>query len=117
MPTNDWTIGLQYDPKWNNIAWSQPGGVGTRVFPQEVTGNSDQLSVKPYNELTGVYIFGCGHSANQCMVFQDWDYNTSMTVALICCPLCTFIQSRVEPYSEALTNPLQYAILFPGITS
>ena len=113
MPANDWTIGLQYNPKWNNIAWAQPTGINGLVYPQEVTGNSDLLSVKPFNELTGVYMFGCGHSANMCMVFQDWDYDTGMSVALLCCPLCTFLQRTIEPFSEAVLNPLQNAILYP----
>jgi hypothetical protein len=117
MPTNDWTIGLQYDPKWNNIAWSQDGGVGTKVYPQQVTGNSNILSIEPFNELDGVYILGCGHSINEALIFRDWDYDTGMSVALICCSICTYIQSRVEPYELALTNDLQYAILFPGISS
>src|SRR5271166_5813269 len=108
MPQNTWEIGLQYLKTWNNIAWSQPGGIGTKVFPQQPTGNSDLFSVLPYNSLTGVYIVGCGHSVNQVLVLQDWDYDTNMSVALICCPSCSYIQSRIEPYSLALTNPLQY---------
>ena len=117
MPTNDWTIGLQYDPKWNNIAWKQPGGVGTKVYPQQVSGNSNLLSVEPFSEVTGVYFFGCGHSVNQSLVIRDWDYNTGTSVALIACPTCSYVQSTVEPYELALTNDLQYAILFPGISS
>jgi len=117
MPSNDWTIGLQYQKTWNNIAWSQPDGIGTRVFPQQITGNSNILSVEPFSELTGTFLFGCGHSVDQVMVFQDWDYDTGMSVALICCAICTFVQSRIEPYIEALTNPLQFAILYPGAST
>ena len=112
MPTNDWTVGLQYDKRWNNIAWSQPDGVNGKVYPQEITGNSNLLSWIPFNELTGVFILGCGHSVNQCMVFQDWDYTTGMSVALICCSICTFIQRTIEPYS-AIQDPIINAILYP----
>ena len=113
MPANDWQVGLQLYPRWNNIEWSQPDGIGGLVYPQQPTGNSDLFSTVAFNSKTGVYIFGCGHSVNQSMVFREWDYDTDMSVALIACPSCSFVQRTIEPFSEAVLNSLQNAILFP----
>ena len=113
MPANDWTIGVPYSFTWNSVPWSQPGGPNTTVYPKQVTGNSDYLSTKPYNELTGVFMFGCGHSADQCLVLQDYDYNVSDSVALVCCPLCSCVSRTITPYSQAVTNSLQDAIIYP----
>lgn len=111
MPFNSWQVGLQYDPKWNNVGWKQPGGIGTQVFPAEVTGQSNQLSQIPYNELTGTYIFGCGHSANMVLLLVDYDYAADQQVSLICCPLCSFVQRVMEP-ADAY-NTLTNAVLTP----
>lgn len=111
MPLNTWHIGLQYKRDWNNVAWTQPGGIGTQVYPQEVTGNSNQLSQAPYNELTGTFFFGCGHSADQVLLLLDYDYTSGQQVSLICCPLCSFVQRTLSP-AEAY-NTLQNAVLTP----
>lgn len=113
MPSNDWAVGTIYSPNWNNVPWSQPGGPFTPVFPQQVTANSNLFTTEPFSELTGTYMGNCNHSFDQCLVFMDWDYDTNMQVALLCCPLCSTVQRTIEPYSEALQNGLQNAILFP----
>jgi hypothetical protein len=113
MPSNSWQVGVQYDKKWNNVNWSQPGGPLTPVYPQEITGNSNLFTTEAFNELTGVYMGNCNHSFNYCLVIQDWDYLTGMSVALICCSLCSCVQRTIEPFSEAVLNPLQNAILYP----
>jgi len=112
MPTNDWQVGLQYDKKWNNVAWTQPGGVGTKVYPQQVTGNSDLLTNEPFSELSGTFLFGCGHSVNQVLLQIDWNYDTDEQVALICCPTCSFVQRVISPATLAY-NTLLNAVLTP----
>lgn len=117
MPSNDWTVGALYIPGGPGGFWTQPDGIGGLVYPQQVTGNSDQLSIKPYNELTGTYVFGCGHSVNQAQVYTDWDYETGMTVALVCCPMCSFCQRFISPASDAIgpsnAASLLNSIIFP----
>lgn len=114
MP-NDWTVGALYDPGFNNVEWSQPGGPNTPVFPAQVTGGFDLLSIKPFNERTGQYIGVCNHSFNECCVFRDIDTVTGLSVALLACPLCSCIQRTIEPYEDALTavGSLVNQILYP----
>jgi hypothetical protein len=116
MPANDWTIGNLY-PAPGGIGgfWKQPvpGGL---VYPQQVRANSDQLSVEPYCELTGVFIGTCGHSFNAVYVVREFDYDTGSSVALLNCPLCGCIQRTIEPFEDALmgnAGSLQNATLFP----
>lgn len=116
MATNDWKIGALYYPGGIGGFWQQPDGVGGLVYPQQVTGNSSILTTEPFNELTGTYVFACGHSANECMVVRDWNYETNMSVALLMCPLCSFVQRTIEPFEDAvygntanLINSILYA--------
>lgn len=113
MATNDWIVGALYVPNYNNVAWSQPGGAGTPVYPQQVTGGFNLLATKPFNELTGQYIGVCGHSFNMCTVFRDIDVNTGESMALLCCPSCSCVQRTISPFSDAVSNGLQNAILYP----
>jgi hypothetical protein len=116
--TNDWTLGALYPLKGGQGGfWAQPGGPNTTVFPQEATGNTDYFSTTPFNELTGQYMGVCDHSFNQVMVFRDYDYDNSISVALLCCPLCGCVQRTLSPYETATTGSdnasLANLILFP----
>lgn len=117
MPTNDWQIGALYIPGGPGGFWTQPDGINGLVYPQQPTGNAELLSILPYNEKTGVYLFGCGHSVNQAQIFTDWDYDTGMTVAIIACPMCSFVQRTIEPASDAVgpsvAASLINAIIYP----
>lgn len=117
MATPNYEIGALYiQPSGPNGYWSQPDGVGGLVYPQQVTASSDQLSVKPYSELTGTYIFGCGHSQMSGTIYFDVDVDDGIRVALICCALCSFLQRIIKPWSDAVYGPvsdLQNAILYP----
>lgn len=107
----DWTVGTLYIPGGLPGYFTQPAGQFGQVFPAQVQSSSELLSIKPYSELSGQFIFGCQHSANECMVFRDIKEDGE-AVALLCCPLCSYI-SRYLPYEQALRNSLQDAILFP----
>lgn len=113
MALSTYHVGKLYDPKYNNIEWTQPGGAGTPVYPQQVTGGFDLLSNKPFSELSGQYIGVCGHSFNMCTVFREVDVNTGESVALLCCPSCSCVQRTISPFSDAVSNGLQNAILYP----
>jgi hypothetical protein len=107
MPSNSWEIGALYPAGGlNGIAWQQPGGVGTQVFPAQQTG-SDYFSVKPFSELSGVFAVGCGHFCNYPLIQQEWDYETNSSVALIQCPLCGFVSYTLEPFEAALNTTFQ----------
>lgn len=115
MP-NDWTVGALYDPGFNNVEWSQPGGPNTPVSPAQVTGGFDLLSIKPFNERTGQYIGVCNHSFNECFVFRDIDKdNGGVSVALLCCPICSCVQRTISPFEDAVTTEgsLIFQILYP----
>jgi hypothetical protein len=117
MATNDWAVGNLYPPNGGiNGIWSQPTPGGL-VFPQQVTASIDLFSTKPYSELSGQFIGSCGHSFNACMVFREYDVETSSSVALLTCPLCGCVQRTIEPYEAALvgSTPASLAnqILYP----
>jgi hypothetical protein len=80
-------VGTLYNPSLNGIQWSQPVP-GSPVFPQQ------QINV-PYGapaialfmiEASGLFVAGCGHWCDAPRVFID------SGLAVICCPLCSFIQ-------------------------
>ena len=116
MPTNDFQVGALYIPGGIPGYFTQPGGIGTQVFPAQVQASSDYFSTKPFTEYSGVYLFGCQHSANECMVFRDWDYETGMSVAILACPLCSYVQRTIEPFEDAVmgnAGSLLNSILYP----
>ena len=105
MPSNSWAVGTLYPPGGlNNIKWSQPGGAGTLVYPQQQTG-VDYFSTKPFSELSGQFSCGCGHFVNEPLIQREWDFVTDSSVALICCPMCGYVQYTLEPFEDAL-NPV-----------
>lgn len=77
------------------VVWSQPGGSGTVVYPQQ-----------PFGERVALFTAGCGHW------FNHWDvhkniFNPPSTVigytiesAFLCCPLCSYIQQIIYPYAD-----------------
>jgi hypothetical protein len=105
---NNFTIGALYDPP---PGFSQPGGVGTTVYPQQVTGGGP-ISLTPVTEMSGYFSFGCGHVTNSPMIFRDFDLATGMSAALICCSLCHYLQRVVEPYEE-IYDPIANAVIVP----
>jgi hypothetical protein len=81
--------------------WTQPGGPGTIVFPQQRLGEMVGLWVMPY----------CQHWTN------NLDLHFAMEVGgvqscLICCPLCSMIVRILTPASLYLDNNSNF-ILFP----
>jgi hypothetical protein len=114
MAVNDWQLGTLYVKGGLPGYFTQPGGPNTVVYPKQVQASSDYLSIKPFTEYTAQYLFGCEHAANEVMVFTDWDYDTNMSVALLCCPLCSFVQRTIEPASDAI-GPSNAATLLNSI--
>jgi len=70
----------------------QPGGIGTPVT----------MPVQTQGENLGLWVAGCGHW------FTNWDIFSAQisgqTSALICCPVCYYIQRVITPYSLIHTD-------------
>lgn len=65
----------------------QPGGIGTPVtMPTQTDG-----------EKSGLWVAGCQHW------FNHWDVHSAqiggVQTALVCCPLCLYVQRLVSPYA------------------
>ncbi len=106
-------LGALYIPNWNNIAWSQPNGVGTKVFPAQQSGPFLQFPVPgQFFDEPGEALWraGCQHGFDAFQVFRDYDDSTGMSAAIQTCPICTFIVAVIEPY-ERIFDVLQYPIL------
>jgi len=106
-------IGALYYPNYHNIAWSQPGGTGTKVFPAQ---NDGPMTAYP---VPGQFIIeagealwraGCGHGFDEFQVFRDYDDVTMKSAAIQCCPICSYIVAILEPY-EVIDDVLQHPIL------
>lgn len=86
----------------------QPGGIGTPVTSpaqaQGLVGPNKPDSLFPFNEITGRYRAGCGHSFNSYEIIKIFQCNTQ--VALVVCPLCRFIQNIYNPYSLVEQMPI-----------
>ena len=104
---NNWQVGALYpNGGLNNIAWSQPGGPGTIVYPQQQIGGAYE-SITPFNEATGMFRAGCGHAMNQALVQREYDYDNDISVALVTCPLCGYVQYSLSPFESALDTVYQ----------
>ena len=77
------------------LTWTQPGGPGTLVYPQQ-----------PFGEHVALWVGGCGHWFNHWDVHQNIFNPPSQQVgyvtssAFLCCPLCSFIQQIIVPYTD-----------------
>lgn len=112
------TVGSLYIENYGGTRWSQPGGVGSVVFPQQNSGfgyyqqpgKTFPLISSPINEQgQALWISPCGHGFDTLQVFRDFDSSTNMSAAVLTCPLCSFLIRLLEPYelvSNYLTNPI-----------
>lgn len=105
MPRPPWMlpeVGTLFQPNADAVlgslppTWTQPGGPGTRVFPQQTDSAAGEF--EPPMTPTGMYVPGCGHPCNCLAVFKQYDIITAEDVAIICCPACTYIQQIINPY-------------------
>jgi hypothetical protein len=108
-------IGTLAVANWNGIAWSQPGGAGTTVYPQEqvnVPFTAYPVGGQIWAENSGLWVLGCGHWQNAVLILRSYDPVNQVSAALICCALCTFVQRIQEPY-ESIENPLLFPVIIP----
>lgn len=82
--------------------WTQPGGQGTPVFPQLPTQFPTINTGYPQVVMSypALYVFGCLHPLNCAEIFEVYDPYIQEQVALVCCPMCSFIQQIITPYEN-----------------
>lgn len=103
MPLANLFVGSLYIQNYNGTAWSQPGGPGTTVYPQQQIGTN--YAAYPvvgqiWAENSGLWVAGCGHWFDCVRVFHDYDNMLESSAAVICCPLCSFLIRLIEPYDQ-----------------
>jgi hypothetical protein len=112
---NRWQIGALYYGGLQNGQpfWTQPGGIGTIVYPQPQNGPWTDYPIGglTINE-TGFawWLPGCGHSIQAWRLIQEFDYDTNQSVMLITCPSCSWVQNVLSPASEAY-DPISHCII------
>ena len=106
-------IGQLYIPNYHGIAWSQPGGTGTTVYPQQNDGPFTAYPVPgQFFAEAGESLWrsGCGHGWDAFHISRDYDPNTSSSAAVIYCPLCSYVVQILEPY-DLVYSVTQYPII------
>jgi hypothetical protein len=104
-------IGTLYMKNFNSVPWSQPGGPNTVVFPQQQLGPWPNYPVQGqfFIEASGLWTVGCGHFVDYPYIFRDFDPCSGLSMALVACPMCSYVQYGLEPY-ELFYDPIQNAI-------
>src|SRR5208283_4728132 len=93
-------LGALYPPDEIYAKFTQPGGPGTPVFPQQQIG-----------EQIGTFMADCGHYFLDWMVqMGSYKDNEGVThrVALITCPLCGYLNQIVDPYELINTDAFYF---------
>lgn len=107
-PGMPFRVGSLYNGGYQNglLVYTQPGGVGTPVFPQppqtSPPQNWNRTYYKPIYPTTfvGLLSWGCGHWTNNPEVVKVFDNYSGENAALLCCNVCSYIGYIVEPYEE-----------------
>ena len=92
--------------------WTQPGGPGTTVFPQQQNGPFANYPVPGqfFSETTGLFVVGCGHWVDQAYVYYDTDTTTNppTPVVAVTCPLCSYVQYYMPRslFADPVQNPI-----------
>lgn len=87
--------------------WTQPGGPGTPVYPQQQPGEQVAMFVMPY----------CGHWTNNLQVtfnaFNPPSFELDFVVpsAFLLCPLCSCVVRIMTPASLYLDNEANFILL------
>lgn len=104
--------GTLWEPNFNGVAWEQPGGAGTLVFPQQQSGEFLAYPVpgQLWLEQTGLFVAGCGHWQDYPRIQRAYDEMLDTSVALVICALCSYIQYSVAPY-DLIYNVEQFPIV------
>jgi hypothetical protein len=81
--------------------WTQPGGIGTQVFPEQP--RQFPLQFEGYYQVPmtypSLYVAGCLHAFNCYSIYKVYDPVNDIQVALIACPACSYIQ-QILPWDD-----------------
>jgi hypothetical protein len=117
-------VGQLYLGEYRNglKVWDQPGGVGTRVYPQPPRvqpwfGGQNQENIERdgiYSwplSFPSQYVGGCGHFLNCWEIYSYYDPYAEEVMALVTCPQCSYVQQilTLEQYQSYLDTPLVVA--------
>ena len=90
--------------------WKQPGGVGTKVYPQLPTQFPEQNMGYPQTPFSypAMYYFNCNHPLNCPEIFQYYDKYLGKQMVAICCPMCSYVQQilTLSDYQNYLITPI-----------
>lgn len=99
---------LFFGGKVNGLqVWTQPGGTGTTVYPQQQPGQQVAMFAMPY----------CGHWTNNIDIrIEIWnppsfEANFYQPAAFILCPLCSCVARIVYPPSLVYDIVSNYIVL------
>ena len=87
--------------------WSQPGGIGTPVFPQQRMGEQVGMFVMPF----------CGHWTNSPDIrIMQWNPPSFIVgfrapAAFVMCPLCSCVSRVIYPVAELYSQLSNYIVL------
>lgn len=79
--------------------WSQPGGPGTLVYPQQELGQQ-----------VAMFVFQCGHWSNHLNVVVEQSA-PGIRSALLICPLCSYVFRIMTPASLYNDDVANYILL------
>ena len=121
MSVSQSSIGLQLYPRYNSIAWTQPGGKGSQVFPAQARNQPMTTYPVPGQIIDEVGmslwpVWGCLHGSDVARLFKDFNTDANTQCCVVACPICSYIQYLITPYenatsSIAMTN--QFPIIIP----
>lgn len=83
------------------------------VYPQAPTQSPEFFMGFPQVPMSypSLYVAGCGHQFNEFEIFEAYQESLGEQVALICCPICSYIQQIMlyTEYQSYIDTPLVVA--------
>lgn len=108
MSVSQASVGTLYVANYNNIAWTQPGGKNSKVFPAQANNAPFTLFPVPGQVIDEVgmslWPLGCGHGVDVIRVFKDFNTDTQGQCAVVACSICSFIVNIISPYENATSS-------------
>lgn len=112
MPLANLFVGTLYIPDYHGVAWSQPGGPGTQVLPQQQINtpfSNYPVVGQVWAENSGLWNSPCGHWFNCPLIMMAHDDMLESSAALVLCPLCSYLIRIIEPFNaidDVIANPI-----------
>ena len=114
MTQNRWQLGTMYfGGKLNGQPFYTQSAPFEPVYPGPYNGVWTDFPIIGLTINESAYAWwpiGCMHAIAAYDIVHEWDYETNMDCALICCPSCRYVQNVIEPFSAWL-DPIQHAII------